>query len=297
LRNQRLWLLIAVLLLSNCLTVAYFVTKDEKVSQQPVKEMKKEVVAKVGDDVIYRSDWLFAMEKRYGVDVLKELVNEKVIEQVAAKYGVSVTDEEIERELTMIQSIYNPYEQETAFDEETLKRQIKTTLLLEKLMIKDVNIPEEQLKAFYEDNKELYEIPEMYHISHIVVKTNEEALEVKKELEEGSSFSALAMERSIDSLTASRGGEVGYISKYHPHIDPAYLEAIEKLNVGEISDPVPYEEGYAIILLQEKNEGKSFTYDEVKEQIKRQMALQQSEVTFTPESFWEEVGVEWFYGE
>ena len=68
------------------------------------------------------------------------------------------------------------------------------------------------MKAYYEKNKELFNIPTAYHLSHIIVKTSEEAEKAIKELSQGSSFSALAMERSIEEFSANEGGDIGYIS-------------------------------------------------------------------------------------
>ena len=41
---------------------------------------------------------------------------------------------------------------------------------------------------------------------------------------------------------------------------------------------------------------RDFSFKEVKSQIRRQIALEQVETPLKPESFWDEVNVEWFYG-
>ena len=54
---------------------------------------------------------------------------------------------------------------------------------------------------------------------------------------------------------------------------------------------------YAIVMVAEIIEGHSFSYDEVEKHVKRQLALEQLPSSITPEAFWAEFGVEWFYGE
>ena len=67
------------------------------------------------------------------------------------------------------------------------------------------------IKAFYENNKNLYNIPTSYRTSVIYSSTEAEAKEVVKELENGSSFEGLARERSTDVSSASLGGDIGYV--------------------------------------------------------------------------------------
>ena len=49
-------------------------------------------------------------------------------------------------------------------------------------------------------------------------------------------------------------------------------------------------------ILHEKIEGNQYTYDEVKDQIHRQMALEQIQSPVSGKIFWDELDVEWFYG-
>lgn len=78
---------------------------------------------------------------------------------------------------------------------------------------------------------------------HILVKTEEEALAVKKMLDGGSDFSQLAKERSIGP-TAQKGGDLGIITK--GDLMPELDQAINSLSVGKISDIVKTEAGFNI---------------------------------------------------
>jgi len=44
-------------------------------------------------------------------------------------------------------------------------------------------------------------------------------------------------------------------------------------------------------------EGQTFSFEDVKDQIRRQIALEQMEGSVTVDPLWEEMGVTWFYGE
>ena len=292
--GKTLWSVIFGLVILNCLTVAYFINPYGVL---PVNgdEQEDEVIATIGETTITREQWMAELETRYGKDTLRELVNVKVVEELAEKYDLSVSDEVIERELTFYKSMYTSLDEEQFSEEQNWEQQIRYSILLEELLTKDVEVPEEDLRSFYENNKELYDIKDIYHLSHIVVKTEEEAKAIIKELAGGSSFEALALEASIDEFTANQGGDIGFISTDNDYVSKEYLEIAPELSAGDWSHPIKVNVGYAVLLLKEKLVGKTYSYDEVKDQIRRQIALEKMEGAVTADPLWQEIGVSWFY--
>lgn len=297
-KKKQLVYIVIALILTNCLTIAYFLTelKSEKVMSPLTHEDTKEVVAKIGNDQITRETWLYEIEQAYGKEVLEALINEKVTEKLKEKYDIKVNPIEVERELRMIKMMYAGTINGEVVNEEEWKKQIENNIVIEEIITKDVAIDEEEMKKYYEDNKVFYDIPDAYHLSHIVVKSLEEAEQVGRELAEGSNYKTLALEWSIDPLTASLGGDIGFIAEGDSQFPEQYIETAQQLKPNEWSGPVQTNEGYAILLLHEHVEGVTYTYDEMKNQIRRQIALKQLDAPMTIQSFWDEIGVEWFYG-
>lgn len=293
LSRRTLWSIIFGLVLINCITVGYFLSKERGIL--PVSS-NDETIATIGDATITREQWMAELESRYGKDTLKDLVNMKVVEELAEKYAITVSEDVMERELAVYKSMYNSLDEERPGNEENWEQQIRYSILLEELLTRDVLVTKKEMETFYENNKDLYNIKEAYHLSHIVVRTEKEANMLLDELAGGSSFEALALEKSLDEFTANQGGDIGFISKDNEYVSGAYLEAALKLGEGDWSEPIQVDEGYAIILLHEKLEGKTYSYKEVKGQIRRQIALEQMEGTVSAEPLWDEVGVSWFYG-
>ncbi|WP_010285427.1 peptidyl-prolyl cis-trans isomerase [Bacillus timonensis] len=294
-----LWSIIVVLILTNGVSVAYFATnktgeKTVEVTKPVVASGEEEVVATIGKATITRQQWLNELEDRYGKQILEEMIDEEVVRQMAKKYDIALTDDSVDRELTLIKTMYNTIDHEKINDEHW-KEQIELSILLEELLTKDAVIPEEDMKRFYKENKHLYEIPKSYHISHIVVKSKEAADQVREELGNGSSFSALAMEKSIDEFSANRGGELGFVNEDNGYAPENYLKVAEKLKPNEWSEPIQVDNGYAVIILHEVIDAVTYSYDDVKDQIKRQIAIDQMNGTISVEPFWKELGVEWFF--
>ncbi|MCM3655058.1 peptidyl-prolyl cis-trans isomerase [Metabacillus litoralis] len=291
--GRTLWSIIFGLILINCITVGYFLSKERGIL--PVSS-NGETIATIGEATITREQWMAELESRYGKDTLKDLVNMKVVEELAEKYAITVSEDVMERELAVYKSMYNSLDEEQPGNEENWEQQIRYSILLEELLTRDVLVTEKEMETFYENNKDLYSIKEAYHLSHIVVKTEKEANMLLDELAGGSSFEALALEKSLDEFTANQGGDIGFVSKDNEYVPGAYLEAVLKLGEGDWSEPIQVDEGYAIILLHKKLEGETYSYKEVKGQIRRQIALEQMEGPVSAEPLWDEIGVSWFYG-
>lgn len=258
-----------------------------------------EEVASVNGEKITREDWMVAMEEQYGKDTLLELVNAKVMETAAKKFDIDVTEKEIELELALIRSAQDSTVTSVqSLNKEMQRQKMRAQLILDKVLTKDVIIEDEQIKKFYDENQSLYNIPTTYRTSLIVLQSEADAQDAVKELENGSSFDALARERSIDISSASLGGDIGFISEGQENVDASVINAASNLEVDQWSDPVSLKDGrYGIVYVQDIAKGEAFSFEDVKNHIKREIALEQLSQSVTPEAFWKEFDTEWFYGE
>jgi foldase protein PrsA len=285
-------MVIAALILVNCLTIAFFLSKANVAGGTVINE---EAVATIGKKTILRQDWLNELESRYGRDVLKEMVDQKVIEEMSAKYKIKVSSQDVDREFRMLQSTTNTFNKQSNRNEKKWKEQIRSNLLLEELLTKDVKVSTNELESYYEKNQDLFNVPTAYHLSHIVVGTREEAEKTLQELAQGSNFSTLAMERSIEEFSANEGGDIGYITVGDERYPSQYIEVAKELKKEEYSMPVRVDEGYAILKLEGKIGGKKYSFADVKGQIRRQIALEQMKSQVSATTFWDDAGVDWFY--
>ena len=85
--------------------------------------------------------------------------------------------------------------------------------------------------------------------SHILVDTEEEALELKKRIENGESFESLAQEYS-KCMSREKGGNLGFF-KRGQMVKP-FEDAAFSLPIGVVSDPVKTEYGWHLIKVTSK---------------------------------------------
>ncbi|MEK3936381.1 peptidyl-prolyl cis-trans isomerase [Sporosarcina sp. FSL W7-1349] len=288
LKTKPLLILIGILFTCNVLWFIGWLIPDKS-------KKSDEVVATVAGEPIMREEWLTAMEEEVGRETLLELVNGHVMEAAAKRYGIKVNDQEIDLELALIASVGG--QSYSGLDAEKMRQKVRSNLILEKVLTNDVIIQDQEIEDYYDTNTSLYHIETAYRTSVIVLPSKEEAEQATDELADGSNFAVLAKERSVDAASASLGGDIGYINDSTNTIDPAIVEAAVGGKVGKPSDVIQLKDGtYAIVLVNEVVEGRSFKLNEVKDQIKRELALEQLSQSVSPETFWKEFDAEWFYG-
>lgn len=151
-----------------------------------------------------------------------------------------------------------------------IKEQLIIESLLKKKLNADAKLTDEELKKYYEANKEKFKKEKEINTRHILVKTEEEAKQIKEKLQSGEDFAELAKKYSIDPNAKATGGEVGF----HPKgtVLPEYEEAAFKLTkVGQVSSIVKSQFGYHIIRLDGAKPPAYVPFDEVKDFIKQQL--------------------------
>ena len=220
--------------------------------------------------------------------VLETMIGSEVVYQQAEKDKVAPTEEQIQEQIDSFnESIkddtdYQAELKKMGIDEDFLKFQFARDLANSNLQEKfeeDTKISEDDMKKYYEDNKDDF-YTDTVTASHILIKTQDDEgnelsdtkkKEAKKKAEEvlakvkaGEDFAELAKEYSEDS-SASSGGDLGTFGR--GQMVTEFEDAAFAMNAGEISDIVETEYGYHIIKVKDRVD-KQESYEDVKDQIK-----------------------------
>ncbi|WLR58465.1 peptidylprolyl isomerase [Guptibacillus hwajinpoensis] len=226
-----------------------------------------EAVVETSAGDVTKEEFYQALKDQSGEAVLSDLVQTKILED---KYDVS--DKEVDAELDKIKENFETDEQlEQALqsngykDLEQFKVDVRKQLLAQKAATEGVEVSDEKLKKFYDENKNLFTELEA---SHILVDDEDTAKEVQKKLEDGGDFADLAKEYSKDG-SAENGGDLGVFKK--GDMVAEFEEAAFALKEGEVSDIVQSQFGYHIIKLKKKT---VMPFEDAKEQVEEQYMLQ-----------------------
>ena len=135
-------------------------------------------------------------------------------------------------------------------------------------------VKESEAKKIFEEKIAKMKPEKEIKARHILVGTEDEAKEIKAQLEGGTDFAKLATEKSKDKN--AEGGDLGFFTRgqmLKPFEDAAFA-----LDVGKISDPVKTSFGWHIIVVEERRDQKLPSFDDVKEPIMSQLLVQKAQV-------------------
>ena len=230
-----------------------------------------ETVASVDGNKITSDELYDIMAAQYGSSIVDTLITNKVIELEAEKQGVEISDEAIEEELNeFIESYggedsFNSALEYSGITLEDFKYDIEIYLMTVELMSPDIEITEEEMETYFEENSADFAQAEEVRASHILVEDEATAQEVLDKINAGEDFAELAAEYSTDS-TAENGGDLGFFGK--GKMVEAFETAAWALEVGQVSDIVQTDFGYHIIKVTDKQEAAEAVYEDCKEEIK-----------------------------
>ncbi len=181
-----------------------------------------------------------------------DLINLEVLSQAADKLDLEKDDNtkqqlELARQSVLATAFVQDYVKKNPIDEALLKQDYET------------------MKARV-GNKE-------YKVSHILVKTEDEAKAIAKRVKK-ESFSKVAKQKSLDPGSKDKGGDLGFTVPSN-FVQP-FGEAILKLKKGQISAPVETQYGWHVIKLEDTRDLKVPTFEEMKprlEQRRKQEAV------------------------
>ena len=139
------------------------------------------------------------------------------------------------------------------------------------------------MKKYYDENKEQFNKGESVNASHILVDSEQKALELLGKIKAGEiSFEDAARENS-SCPSGQQGGSLGTFTR--GQMVPEFDKAVFEMEEGEISEaPVKTQFGYHLIKLIEKNAAEPASFDEVKAELSEMLLTEKRRDVLTPPS-------------
>ena len=205
--------------------------------------------------------------------LLRELIDEEIVQQRAAKQNLTATPDEVNAKLAEMKAPYTEdqfqqrlAERHTTVDD--IKRDLRRTLTINKLLNKEINsritVADSDIQAYYNTHKaEFNNIETQYHIAQILVTSapppanagpvnlqnskatsDDEARKkiqaLKNRVDSGEDFGSLAMNFSENAGTSGSGGDMGTVSESQLKSNPVVFAAIGKLKPGQATEIIPF---------------------------------------------------------
>lgn len=273
-------------------------------------EIVEEVAAKVNSEVITKSELERSrqalrqeLQQQYAndplqfqtafaereKDLLRELIDQALLTQRGKDININV-DNEVVRRLDKVRKemgLNTLDDLERAVNSqggsfEDFKTNIKNQLITQQVIGREVGsriqVTQERIKKYYEENKQKLERPEEVRIREILISTEgkegpeieaaeKKAKEVLEKVKKGGNFSDLAQQYS-DGATAKTGaGDIGFFKP--GMLNPEIEKIAFGLKRGQTSDIIRTKYGFEIIRVEEKHQAGIPTLADAEEDIQQ----------------------------
>jgi len=227
----------------------FFKTKHNENVLAKIKGRKitlEEFEVRIGEIPSYYQGFLATQNGK--TELLNGMIAEAVLIQKAKEEGLDKR-EDIRRRLKNVED------------------RVLLETMVQELQKDRIAVSDEEVKEYFEKNEEKFTNPAQVRVSHILVKRKAEAKSIQNELREGANFEKLARKYSIDSITAPRGGDLGYISR--GEMIPAFEDVAFALeNKNDISGIIETPFGYHLVKLTGKKQMRNKTQEEIDYEIR-----------------------------
>lgn len=186
---------------------------------------------------------------------------------------------ELSDQITVEQAAVEAYFADHRSDYELDEQRVVDYLLVDTVKLRqEIEISEAEMRAFYADHPEDFTREEQVRARHILRKVTpgspeleveSEVYAIRRRIEAGEDFAALAEELSEDEGSARRGGSLGAFGR--GQMVPAFEEAAFSAAVGELVGPIRTDFGYHLIEVQDHTMGGLQPFEQVQPAVRARL--------------------------
>ena len=179
----------------------------------------------------------------------------------------AILEQIISSKLLLLDARHNLLETEPEYKAELAK--LRENLLINyagNKVIAAVKVNDEDVRKYYEDNLDKFKQGETVNADHILVDSEEKALEILAKIESGELSFADAAKEFSSCPSGQRGGNLGDFGR--GQMVPEFDKAVFELEVGEVTKtPVQTQFGYHLIKLNSKSDATVMPFEDVAPQL------------------------------
>ena len=214
-----------------------------------------------------------------GKYLVQQIINEKLMRQLAEKEEVAITKEDVDKEIKKIRKSAGGKLKPEAIP--GLRRQIELRKTQTNLITKGIKITDEQVREVYDEASKRdpnpFERPEQVYVSVIAANSKDKIDKAYRLLEKGTEFGTVAMQLSDDPVIQKNQGKVAWIAREQPEIPENIRETAFRLEDRKYSKPFAIVDDNAnswVIVKRDRYRPAEVTkFENVKETLREQMAL------------------------
>ncbi|MBF0209288.1 MAG: SurA N-terminal domain-containing protein [Desulfamplus sp.] len=233
------------------------IVNNDVITLLELKDALAPYVAKV-EASDYTSDKKKEIVNQLTQDMLSRMIERKLTDQEAKRVKITVSDREVDEAIERLKQsqLMSQDDLEKALKDDGLsfleyREKIREEILRPKLInytIKSkVVITDKDIKDYYEKNNQTFSGKRRYFLRNILKKDRDSADLIKKRLDGGEDFKAVAAAAS-EAPNADEEGELGFFD--WETLSDTIKDAIENLKSGDHTDVISTDQGYQIFYVE-----------------------------------------------
>lgn len=229
---------------------------------------KDQTIATFNGGSITKSELDESLEAEFGQEMLQELITRRLIDKAVADNHLAISD--VELSLWMEDYQQRPDVQEIIaagqLNKEKLRENLRTSVPLYYLALKDIS--EQERETYFETHRSNFE---QLELSHILLGSQEEALQLRQRITGPESFATMAIVHSLDDRNRDFSGSLGKVTRaeLESSFSAEDVSSLFKMQPGTVSRPMVSQSGGWHLFLVKK---RTTDYQQLKRQVVAQMA-------------------------
>jgi parvulin-like peptidyl-prolyl isomerase len=214
-------------------------------------------------------------QKSAGQKALESVVGSKLLVQLAAKEGVPVTDQQVEKRVQEMKSQNNLQVllQGKRMTPQDLRRELRGQVAYVNLAMKYSAVSDSEIADYYYKNKSKFNLPVRVKVGAIVTPTKSKIDLADTKLKQGADFAEVVKELSDDPITKVEGGTLGWVWPNQEGVPGAVVNTAMALAAGRTSGPIFVQGQWVIIKALERKAPTPKPLEEVKDSIRETIAI------------------------
>lgn len=158
------------------------------------------------------------------------------------------------------------------------KRDILAQMAMREVL-KNVEVSEEEMKKFYEENPQHFQKGASVSAKHILVKDEAKCQEILEMITSGARVFEEAAQEFSTCPSGQKGGDLGEFGK--GQMVKEFEDAAFSAEIGQVVGPVATQFGYHLIKVEARKDAETIAFEEVKEQIRRNLLSQKQNQAYS----------------
>ncbi len=221
-----------------------------------------------------------------GYTTLVQMIREHVLLQMAREKGVMPTDkqvdERVEREMRNNPQLKQAITEQKVMTLDDLRQRVRVALAEFNLLTRGVTVTEQEVKQFYEQNKQAFYRPATVHVRFVLVQNPQIRQQIDDDLKRGFSFQSIVQKYAQNPAAGIQAGEtdIPVEGNIQARTQEELVQAqrlrgiLKNAKVGQVTDWLDFGNVAARVEVITRTSGRQQTFEEVKDTIREGLMLQ-----------------------